>query len=84
MTEKYIKTKISDGGRLVIPAAYRKALGLKPGDEVFVGLRGNEIIVLSMRQAITQAQSLVREYIPAGRNLSGELIKERHEETLHD
>jgi AbrB family looped-hinge helix DNA binding protein len=33
-----MKTTIREGGRLVIPAAYRKALGLKPGDEVLLVL----------------------------------------------
>ena len=81
MTE--IKTRISIGGRLVIPAAYRKALGLKPGDEVVLVLEEGEIRVISQRQAIARAQALVRRYIPKGRDLSGELIRERREEISH-
>ena len=76
-----LKTKIGEGGRLVIPAAYRKALGLKPGDEVILALEEGEIRVLSTRQAIARAQTLVRRYIPEGRRLSEELIQERREET---
>ncbi|MBI4295822.1 MAG: AbrB/MazE/SpoVT family DNA-binding domain-containing protein [Chloroflexi bacterium] len=75
-----MKTTIGEGGRLVIPAAYRKALGLKPGDEVLLVLEDGEIRVISMRQAISRAQTLLRRYIPKGRNLSEELIKERREE----
>lgn len=75
-----IKTKIGDGGRLVIPAKYRQALGLKPGDEVVLLLEEREIRIVSMRQAIKQAQALVRRYVPEGRNLSEELIQERREE----
>lgn len=75
-----MKTKIREGGRLVIPAAYRKALGIKPGDEVFLTLEDGEIRVISTRQAVTQAQTLVRHYIPKDRNLSEELIEERREE----
>ena len=78
-----MKTTIREGGRLVIPAAYRKALGLKPGDEVLLTLEDGEIRVVSTRQAVTRAQTLVRRYIPKGRSLSEELIKERREEAAH-
>lgn len=79
-----MKTIISEGGRLVIPASYRKALGIKPGDEVLLTLEDGEIRVISMHQAVARAQALVRRYVPADRNLSGELIEERREEASHD
>ena len=79
-----MKTKIQEGGRLVIPAKYRKALGLKPGDEVQLTLEDGEIKVVSTRQAVAQSQALIRRYIPKDRNLSGELIRERQEEAARD
>ena len=75
-----MKTAIGQGGRLIIPAAYRKALGLKPGDEVLLTLEDGEIRIVSMRQTIVRAQSLLRRYIPESRSLSEELIKQRQEE----
>lgn len=78
-----MKTIIREDGRLVIPAKYRKALGLKPGDEVLLVLEEDEIRVISTRQAIARAQAVVRRYIPKGRSLSEELIKERREEASH-
>lgn len=75
-----MKTLIRDGGRLIIPAKYRKALGLKPGDEVLLVLEDGEIRVISTRQAISRAQTLLRRYVPKGRSLSEELIRERREE----
>ncbi|MDP2920065.1 MAG: AbrB/MazE/SpoVT family DNA-binding domain-containing protein [Dehalococcoidia bacterium] len=75
-----MKTTIGEGGRLVIPSAYRKALGLKPGDEVVLVLEEGEIRLISTRQAISRAQSLVRRYAPQSRSLSKELIRERREE----
>ncbi len=75
-----MKITIREGGRLVIPAKYRKALGIKPGDEVLLSLEDGEIRVVSTRQAVARAQTLVRRYIPKGRSLSEELIKERREE----
>ena len=78
-----MKTKIREGGRLVIPSEFRKALGLKPGDEVLLSLEDGEIKVISMRQAIEKSQSIVRRYIPEGMKLSEELIEERQEEASH-
>jgi AbrB family looped-hinge helix DNA binding protein len=75
-----MKTIMREGGRLVIPAAYRKALGLKPGTEVLLTLEDGEIRVVSTLQAVARAQALVRRYVPKGRNLSEELVKERREE----
>ena len=75
-----MKTIISEGGRIVIPAAYRKALGVKPGDEVQLVLEDGEIRMVSQHQAIVRAQNILRRYVPNGRNLSEELIKERREE----
>ena len=76
-----IMTKIGEGGRIVIPARYRQALGLHTGDEVVLQLEEREIRILSMRQAIKQVQASVKRYVPKGRSLSGELIQERREET---
>jgi AbrB family looped-hinge helix DNA binding protein len=77
-------TKIKEGGRIVIPAEYRKALGLKAGDEVLLTLEDEEIRLVSRRQAVARAQTLVRRYVPKNRNLSEELIKERREEIARD
>ena len=73
-------TKMSKDGRLVVPATFRKALGIKPGDEVVMVLEEGVLRVLGARQAIARAQFLVRRYVPEGRSLSQELIQERREE----
>ena len=76
-------TTIDKGGRLVIPSTYRKVLGLKPGDEVLLILEDDEIRIVTKCQAIKRVQELVRRYVPEGRSLSEELIKERREEVTH-
>jgi AbrB family looped-hinge helix DNA binding protein len=78
-----VKTTMREGGRLVIPAAYRKALGLKPGDAVLLVLDDDEIRVVSARRAIARAQALVRRYVPKDKSLSAELIRERQEEAAN-
>lgn len=77
-------TTIGEGGRLVIPSAYRKALGLKTGDEVMVLLENGEIRIISKEQAIKRVQEHIRRYVPEGRSLSDELIQERKEEASRE
>ncbi len=75
-----VKTKISNGGRIVIPVAYRKQLDINPGDDVVLTLEEGEIRLITARQAVKRAQRLVRRYIPESVSLAEELIQERREE----
>jgi len=79
-----IKTHMNEGGRIVIPARYRRALKLKPGDEVILALKEGEVRLLPPAQAVKRAQALVRRFVPKGRMLSNELIKERRREALQE
>jgi AbrB family looped-hinge helix DNA binding protein len=75
-----IRTKVAEGGRVVIPAEYRRAMGLSVGDEVVLRLEGDELRLTTMDQAIARAQSIVRKYVPEGRSLVDELLAERRRE----
>jgi len=77
-------TRVSEGGRVVIPADYRKALGLNPGDEVVLLLEEGGIRILTPREAARRAQAAVRSYIPVGRSLADELIAERRQEARRE
>lgn len=74
---KEIRAKLADGGRISIPAEYRKALGLHTGDEIIIRLENNELHILTPLQAIKHAQELVRRYVPRNVSLVDELIAER-------
>ena len=73
-------TKIGEGGRIVIPAEYRKALEMDVGDIVILLLEEGVIRILTPNEAIRRAQSAVRAYIPEGSNLADELIADRRRE----
>ena len=73
-------TKLGAGGRLIVPAAYRKALGVVPGDDLVLILEDEELRVMTIERAIKRAQAVVREYIPEGTRLSDELIADRRRE----
>ncbi|MDQ3459974.1 MAG: AbrB/MazE/SpoVT family DNA-binding domain-containing protein [Deinococcota bacterium] len=74
------RTKVAEDGHLVIPAPFRKALGVKPGDEVILSLEGGEVRVFTPEQGLRRAQMLVRKYVPRDRRLADELIDERRRE----
>lgn len=75
-----IPMKMSEGGRVVIPAEIRKALNLNEGDTVLWELLDGEARLTSRREQLRRAQALVRRYVPEGVSLVDELIAERRAE----
>ena len=76
---KVSTTTVTEGGRIVIPAPYRRALGIQTGDEVLLRLEDGEIRVSSRSQARRRAQEYVRSLVPKSVSLVAELIRERRE-----
>ena len=64
---------------VVIPASFRKALGINPGDEVILSLEEDELRITTMKRRIERAQRHVRKYVKPGVSLVDELIAERRE-----
>jgi AbrB family looped-hinge helix DNA binding protein len=64
----------------VIPAAFRKAMGIKAGDEVVLRMEDDELLITTMKRRIERAQRLVRKYVKPGTSLVDELIAERRRE----
>ncbi|TAN47384.1 MAG: AbrB/MazE/SpoVT family DNA-binding domain-containing protein [Rhodospirillales bacterium] len=79
-----ITARIGQSGRLVIPASYRKALGVKPGDDVMMQIENGELRILSVERAIERAQETVRRYAKGQPSLSDLLLAERKDETARD
>jgi AbrB family looped-hinge helix DNA binding protein len=79
-----VRARLGSGGRLVIPSEYRRALGVAPGDEVILVLEEGAVRVLTPREAVRRAQSLVRRYVAAGARLADELIQDRRREARRE
>ena len=79
-----ITTKLNERGRLVIPAAYRKLLGIKPGDSVVMRIEDNELRISGVMQALERARRLISDHVPAGESLSESLIKDRRSEAARE
>ena len=78
-----IKTKLGQGGRIVLPAEFREALGIKIGDELILSLKEDEVRVYTRRAAIKRAQGMLKHIAP-GRSLVDELIQERRAEAARE
>ena len=75
-----VTTRIAAGGRVVIPADFRRELGVDVGDEVILRLLDREVRILTRTEAVRKAQALVRQHVPKGRSLVKDLLKERRKE----
>ena len=76
--------KIVDGGKLVIPASFRRELGIAVGDTVIVEVADGELRVRSRNAALAKARRLMRQLVPDGVSLVDELIAERHGEAARE
>jgi AbrB family looped-hinge helix DNA binding protein len=73
--------KIIEGGKLAIPAAMRRALGITRGDTVVVELLPEgELRVRPLAAAAREAQAIVRMAVPRDRSLADELMCERKQD----
>lgn len=79
-----IQMKMSEGGRVVIPAEIRQSLGIKEGDIVLFEERDGEVMLTTRKARLARARALVRKYVPEDVSLADELIAERRAEATHE
>lgn len=73
------RLRVNENGRVVIPATFRKALGINPGDEVLLRLEDDELRITTQKKRLERARRLIRKYVKPGESLVDELIAERRE-----
>ena len=78
-----IRSRINEQGRVVIPAEYRRALGLEPHDSLVLTLEGDGVLIRKSSIALTEVQQRVAPYA-GDRKLVDELLEERSEETRRE
>jgi AbrB family looped-hinge helix DNA binding protein len=69
--------KMTEGGRLLVPAELRRILGIQPGSDVVLDLADGELRVRPLDRAVARAQAIVRRYVPDVTNVTDEFIRER-------
>ncbi len=80
----HISVRMSENGRVLIPAEIRKQLGLVAGEPITLTVEGQELRLMTRRARIRAAQASVARYVPEGRRLEDELIAERREEARRE
>jgi len=73
------RLRINENGRVVIPAAFRQALGISAGDEVILRMEDDELRITTLKQRLKRAQRLVRKHVKPGTSLVDQLIADRRE-----
>ena len=78
------KGKIVEGGRIILPVAFRRALGLEKGDIVLIELHDDELHVRPARAALRRLQAKLRALGPLEVRASDELVAERRAEAARE
>jgi AbrB family looped-hinge helix DNA binding protein len=77
-----VEMKVSEGGRVVIPAEFRRLLGIRDGDVVYWAAADGKLTLTSRSDRIRRAQILIARHCnPAvGGSVVDELLAERRAE----
>ena len=78
------RLRVNENGRVVIPAAFRKALGIEVGDEVVLRIQDDELRITTQQRRIQRARRRARQYVKPGTSLVDELLAERREAAKHE
>lgn len=75
-----IDLQLGPGGRVVIPAVFRKAMQVKEGDRLMARVVDGELRLITPKMGVRLAQKMVRESIPGTDSLADSLIGDRRRE----
>ncbi len=79
------RVSVAADGRIVMPKACREALHIAKGGEVLIQVEGHEARMLSLQDAVKNAQALVKKGKKNRKeSLTAALFKMRREEARHD
>ena len=82
--DRETRMRVNENGRVVIPASFRKALGINAGDEIILRIEDDELRITTLKQRIERAQRLVRKHVKPRTSLVDELITERRKAALDE
>ena len=61
-----VRLRVNENGRVVLPVAFRRALDIRPGDQVLARLEGDEFRITTLRHRFERAQRHVRQFVKPG------------------
>jgi AbrB family looped-hinge helix DNA binding protein len=75
---------MSEKGRLVIPAAMRKELGMAEGEMLILRVVDGELRIATRESRLRRAREWIRQHVPPGVSLADELSAERREAAKYE
>ena len=72
-----LRSKLSKGGKVSIPSAYRKQLQLKAGDEVLLEVENDTLVIFSLRSALEKSRQMVNSYHPPDETTVNRFLSEQ-------
>jgi len=79
-----IRTKIGEGGRVIIPAIIREKLHMSVGDEVILHVKEEELCITTVEQALHKLREKVKKHSRGKTYLVDELFITRRTEVSHE
>lgn len=78
------KAKIIKGGKISIPAACRKYLNVKDGEEILFTLKEGEVIISPVKFMLERVRKNINKHFPSNISLVDQLIAERRKEAKNE
>ena len=78
------RATFGENGRIIIPAPLRNMMKLIPGEEILLRYDNNSINILTMKQAVKEAQDVVMQYNKNHVSLTSSLEQSKLEETKNE
>lgn len=76
----FFHAKLTNDGRVVIPAPLRHRLGLKPGDQVVIDTQDDALRLRSYARVINDVQGYFQQFVTPGVSHVDEFLAERRKE----
>ncbi|MEJ1158080.1 AbrB/MazE/SpoVT family DNA-binding domain-containing protein [Prosthecomicrobium sp. N25] len=74
---QHFKVTVGPGGRVVIPAEVRRAMGIEEGQVLYTRYENNEWHVLTRAEAVRRVQEFARQFKKPGQSVVDEFLAER-------
>jgi AbrB family looped-hinge helix DNA binding protein len=79
-----VRAKMVEGGRVIVPAAFRRQMGVANGDTLLLELHGDELRIRPARSALRRLQAKLKPLGIAGGSVADELIADRRAEAARE
>ena len=82
--QTYVRTKVTQGGRIVIPAEMRRQLGIEIGEDVNLSLENGSVNISTSKYALLRLQKLAQTVAKHNVSVVDELIADRRREAENE